>query len=169
MEREVEWGRLRKAAKQGCWDESKVREYDDIVREVRRDQRKAHFGKIFEVCVDKNFQLPETDPARKFKGRVVYQGNNVRDEHGDAAFCFQDLSSCPAIMEATKCADWFALIDGNVGQLYAGRLQRHRDMGPHTHAPMAQTLGRQVLGPSLPTSPGFVRPPRVRGVLGTTL
>ena len=85
-------------------DENKVREYHDIVHELRREQRKAHFGKIFEVCVEKNFRLPETDPARKFKGRVVYQGNNVRDEHGAAAF-FQDLSSCPATMEAAKCAD----------------------------------------------------------------
>ena len=112
---DIEWNRLRKAGKQGCWDENKVREYHHIVHEVRREQRKAHFGKIFEVCVEKNFRLHEPHPASKFKGRVVYQGNNVRDEHGDAAF-FQDLSSCPATMEAAKCADCFAMIDGNVGQ-----------------------------------------------------
>ena len=110
-----EWDRLRRAGPLGCWDENKVREYRQIRDKVRDTGRNAHFGRIFEICVEKNHELPLSNPARKFKGRVAYQGNNVKDAFGDAAF-FQDLSSCPATMEAAKCADCFSLFPGNTGQ-----------------------------------------------------
>ena len=73
----------------------------------------AHFGRIFAICVEKNSEFPEGDPARKFKGRVVFQGNNVRDQNWDAAL-FQELSSCPATLEAAKAADAYGLSTGKV-------------------------------------------------------
>eukprot|EP00972_Heterocapsa_arctica_P101389 14942994-Heterocapsa_arctica.AAC.1 len=56
------------------------------------------------MCVEKNSELPAGHPKRKFKGRVVFQGNRVTNQNWEAAI-FQDLGSCPATMEASRAAD----------------------------------------------------------------
>jgi hypothetical protein len=106
-----EWDKLRKA---GCWDESLVREWDDVCREAKAKGKKAHVGRIFEICVERGSELPESDPGRKFKGRVVFQGNDVKDENWDVAL-FQELSSSPATMEAGNAADAYGLFEGHTG------------------------------------------------------
>ena len=106
---QVEWDKLRKI---GCWDESKVREWRDVAREAKANKTKAHVGAIFDICVEKGSELPEGDKGRKFKGRVVFQGNRVKDENWDVAM-FSDLSSSPASMEAGKAADAVGLFPGN--------------------------------------------------------
>ena len=51
-------------------------------------------GDAFEICVIKGSELPD-DPIywekglKKYKGRVVFRGNNVKDENADFAI-FQD-------------------------------------------------------------------------------
>ena len=81
------------------WDEKLVRELHKIIQEARRKGEKVHLGRIFEACYEKGSELPENDPRRKFKGRTVFQGNNVRDENSDHAL-FAELGSSPASMEA---------------------------------------------------------------------
>ena len=61
-------------------------------------------GRIFEACYEKGSELSQDDPRRKFKGRTVFQGNNVRDENSDHAL-FNELGSSPASMEAAKLLD----------------------------------------------------------------
>ncbi|CAE8584827.1 unnamed protein product [Polarella glacialis] len=46
------------------------------------------------------------------KGRIVFLGNNVRDEYGQAAL-FGDLSSAPVTMEASRMCDAFGLLSGH--------------------------------------------------------
>ena len=91
-----EWTKLRN---QGCWDETKVREWSDVAKEAKNVGRKTHVGRIFDICVEKNAELPLGDPNRKFKGRVVFHGNNVKDEDNNWAI-FSELSSAPATMQA---------------------------------------------------------------------
>ena len=79
---------------------------------ARPKGEKANVGLIFGIVVEKNHELPETDPARKYKGRAVFQGNNVRDEDGNWAI-FQELGSSPATMEAARCADAYGMCPGN--------------------------------------------------------
>ena len=55
--------------------------------------------------------MPEGDPNRKFKGRVVFQGNQVKDQDHDWAL-FQELGSSPATPEASKTADVYGLTPG---------------------------------------------------------
>ena len=55
------------------------------------------------------------DPRRKFKGRAVLGGDDVRDEVGCWAL-FQDLGSCPATMEAARAADAYGCMPGNAAQ-----------------------------------------------------
>jgi hypothetical protein len=107
-----EWDKLRAA---GCWDESGVREWADVAAEARKKNTKAHVGMIFDICVEKGSELPKGAPGRKFKGRVVFQGNNVQDENWNAAL-FQELGSSPATMEAGKACDACGLVPGHAVQ-----------------------------------------------------
>ena len=95
-----------------CWVESPVREFEDVQKEVRQ---KAHFGRIFEICSLKGSELPKGHPQRKYKGRSVFQGNQVRDENADHAI-FAELGSSPASMEAGKIIDVFGSQPGYAKQ-----------------------------------------------------
>ena len=63
-----------------CWDESDVREWSTVANAARTSNSKAHFCRLFEICVEKGSELPRGHADRKFKGRVVLGGNNVTDE-----------------------------------------------------------------------------------------
>ena len=98
-----EWENLRT---KGVWDERRVRECRELVAEAHREGKTIHLGRIFEACYEKGSELAESDPRRKFKGRTVFQGNNVRDENSHHAL-FNELGSSPASMEAAKLLDAF--------------------------------------------------------------
>ena len=93
-----EWNKL---ISQNCWDYASVREWKEVAAEADRQGIKAHVGRIFDFCVEKNSELPEGDPNRKYKGRVVFEGCHVKDEHNNWAI-FSEITSCPATMEAGK-------------------------------------------------------------------
>jgi hypothetical protein len=59
---------------------------------------------ILGFVVEKNTDLPAGDPRRKFKGRVVFQANNVKNQNWEAAVS-ADLGSTPASMEAGHVVD----------------------------------------------------------------
>ena len=62
--------------------------------------------------MEKGSELSPDDPARKFKGRVVFQGNQVFDENWDVAL-FQESGSSPATMDAAKACDAHGLLEGH--------------------------------------------------------
>ena len=74
---DVEWVKLESKP---AWLYKKVREWEDVLSEATRTNTKAHVGKVFELCVEKGSELPKGNPLRKYKGRTVFQGNNVKDE-----------------------------------------------------------------------------------------
>ena len=67
--------------KQGVYDFSVVREYDDVVAEAKREGKEVHMARVHGICVEKNYQLPKRSPGRKFKGRGVLLGNQVKNQH----------------------------------------------------------------------------------------
>jgi hypothetical protein len=69
-------------------------------------------GRIFEICVERASELPEGHKDRKFKGRVVFQGNNVKDESWEQRH-LPGARSCPATMAAGKAADAYGLLQGH--------------------------------------------------------
>ena len=83
--------------KQGVWDITSARERRDVIKDAQRINKKVHFARIFPICSEKGSELAEGDPDRKFKGRCVIQGNDVKDENSHAAI-FQELSSSPATL-----------------------------------------------------------------------
>ena len=65
--------------KKGCREEA-------IRRWIKR-----HFGRVVPILTEKGSELKPGDPGRKYKGRVVFQGNEVRDEHWEYAV-FSEMS-----------------------------------------------------------------------------
>ena len=55
--------------KQGVYDFSVIREYDDVVAEAKRERKEVHMARVHGICVEKNYQLPKGSPGRKFKGK----------------------------------------------------------------------------------------------------
>ena len=104
-----------KLVKRDVWDLSGVRSWRDVATEARSKGHKAHRGNVFGICVEKGSELPLGHPERKFKGRYVYQGNQVRDEYNEAAL-FNELGSSPATLEGAKAVDVWGLVAGHAIQ-----------------------------------------------------
>ena len=96
----------------GVFDFSVVREYDDVVREAKKNGTEVHMARIHGICVEKNYQLPKGNPSRKFKGRGVLLGNQVKNQFWEAAF-FQDLGNSPATFEPSRWADFYGCLPGH--------------------------------------------------------
>lgn len=115
----AEWMRLRTAQWSsqdnntmdvvGCWDETLVMEYGDVVEEANRLNETWHFGRLLELCVETSSELPEREKNRKWKGRVVLQGDQVRTQNYEVAV-FSDMASQPATLEASAAADFYRLL-----------------------------------------------------------
>ena len=101
---DVEWDKL---MDKKAWDRPSPRMAEVSAEAVRRG-RKAHVGRVFEICVEKGSELPKHSPLKIFKGRTVFQGNNVQDENSNTAL-FSELGSSPASMEAGKVLDAYGL------------------------------------------------------------
>ena len=116
--REAVKGEHTKLRKSGAWDESKVREWSDVVKELRARRAKHPQlkgplrGRVFPLCVVKNSEIAH---LRRYKGRVVFQGNNVRDEFGMQAL-FPDQGSGASFMTASRVMDAISILPGCTGQ-----------------------------------------------------
>ncbi len=85
----AEWNRLRE---KNVWDEADVREWDDVVRDARRDKEEHHLAYLMGLATEKGSELDKGDPNRKYKYRVVFRGDNVKNQNWEAAM-FQDMGS----------------------------------------------------------------------------
>ena len=101
---------------QEVFDFSQTREYDDVVNEAKRKGQKVHMARVHGLIYEKNYQLKEADPARKFKGRGVLLGDQVKDQNMEAAL-FQDLGNSPATFDASRWADYYRCLAGNDVQM----------------------------------------------------
>ena len=105
--------------RQGCWDESleATEEAHIVIKRFKekklRDPKSvdAHFGRLFDICVEKGYELPSGHKERKWKGRVVFQGNNVLTQNYELAV-FTEMANQPATMEASACADALGCMPG---------------------------------------------------------
>ena len=73
------------------------------------ENRTVHFGRVFPLCGVKHSELPPEQ--RKYKGRVVFQGNNVKDELGYDAV-FTDQGSSAIFLAASKLLDVVSMLPG---------------------------------------------------------
>ena len=89
----LEWDRL---VASGVFDMSVVRGWSEVRSEARQSGETIHHGSIATIVVEKGAELPLGHPDRKFKGRAVFLGDNVRDQDFNYAV-FVDLGSAPPL------------------------------------------------------------------------
>ena len=79
--KKTEWDRLT-TGKVWKYDTiADVREWNDVAEQFRKSGKTVHLGRLFGIMVEKGSELPEDDSRRKFKYRVVFQGNNVTTQN----------------------------------------------------------------------------------------
>ena len=122
---DMQWTRLRNRM---AWDESSVREWSDVAAEARRKSQEVHMGMLFGFDVEKNLDVPEGDPRRKFKGVGV-------------PLCSR---TAPATMGASRIADCYGCFTRPRMRtvrcrtsLHSGHNMRHNDLGFIVPGPLA--------------------------------
>ena len=105
-----EWRRLRKM---GTWDDYTVMEWRDAAKLARGKGEEAQFGYLLGLCFEKGSELPAGHKDRKFKGRAVFLGDNVKDQDHHFAV-FEELGSAPLTMSSARVLDAVSLFPGFV-------------------------------------------------------
>jgi hypothetical protein len=95
--------------KTDVWDAASVREWSDVAAEARKKNVDVHVGRLFGIMVEKAAELPEVGPRRKYKDRVVFQGNQVVTPNWEVAI-LHNLGSSPSSMEAGTAADCYGCV-----------------------------------------------------------
>jgi hypothetical protein len=96
-----EWGRLRLI---NTWCEDLLEEWDTGKLRGKKPHTRVRVGVVFQICVEKDSEPEKPERLRKYKGQVMFRGNDVVDENWDIAM-FQELGSTPANMVAAKTCD----------------------------------------------------------------
>ena len=107
---EIEWKKLEKIP---AWQLTKVRNKKEVIAEARNEGRKVHFASLVDIC---DFKDSELEPKlQKYKGRVVFRGDIVKDDSGSHAV-FTEQGSSASQMTAAKVMDIISTLPGCAGQ-----------------------------------------------------
>ena len=82
-----------KLVEKGTFDLEVIRPAAEVRLEANQMGFKAHFGRVFGICVEKGAELDKSDENRYYKGRYVFQGSDVRDEWGGGGSKLSSTSS----------------------------------------------------------------------------
>jgi hypothetical protein len=96
-----------------AWREDLVEEWDVVKARAKKARIRVHMGMVFQICAEKDSETEKPEEDRKYKGRVVFRGNDVVNENWDIAM-FQELGSAPATMTAAEACDLRGLIEGHI-------------------------------------------------------
>ena len=94
---------------QRTWLEETVVEKDDLVSDAREKGKKIHLGELMPIASIKHFESPT---LRKHKGRIVFRGDNVKDQDGAIAV-FQELSASPSAVHTINANICYGCLPGN--------------------------------------------------------
>ena len=92
------------------WDDASVMERSDRISEARSRNKTIHVADLMSIC---SIKIWETPSKRKHKGRVVFRGDNVKDNWGGEA-PFGNLYSTPTNIQAMNIAIYFGMLTGHV-------------------------------------------------------
>ena len=68
--------------------------------------------------VEKGAEFDEGDARRYWKYRVVFQGNQVKDQNWQIAL-FNEMQSTPATLEASRIADIYSCMRSPEGEIHS--------------------------------------------------
>ena len=84
-----------KLEKISAWNLTKVRSKKEVIDEARTKGAKVHFASLMDICHLKNAELEAKH--QKYKGRVVFRGEIVKDDSGSYAVFTEQGSSASQI------------------------------------------------------------------------
>ena len=96
--------------KAGTWLEDTVTEKDDVIANARKTGEKTHMGDLMTICSVKFWERAEEH--HKYKGRICFRGDNVKDEYGAAAI-FQELSASPTAVQTANANLAYGCLPGH--------------------------------------------------------
>ena len=85
----------------------------NVIDEATKEGRKVQFASLMDLCHLKNAEM-ETK-HQKYKGRVVFRGDIVKDDSGSYAV-FTEQGSSASQMTAAKVMDFISRLPGCAGQ-----------------------------------------------------
>ena len=112
---EDEWGKLRVKR---AWLEDQVMKRWGVNRKATEVGVDANFGRLHDLCVEKHSELPD-EADRKYKGRVVFGGNNITQQDG-LQVLFNEGGSSDSFISAPKALDGVLLLPGCAGEQASG-------------------------------------------------
>ena len=92
------------------WDPSTVVEREVLVSKAKADRQEIHIGDLMSICSIKFFECPREQ--WKYKGRICFRGDSVKDATGAAAV-FQELTASPTSIQSANANIAFGLLPGH--------------------------------------------------------
>ena len=102
-----------KLEKSSAWNLTKVKSKKQVIDEARTSGATVHFASLMDMCHLKNAE-PDAK-HQKYKGRVVFRGDIVKDDSGSYAV-FTEQGSSAFQMTAAKIMDIISRLPGCDGQ-----------------------------------------------------
>jgi hypothetical protein len=99
-----EWEKLGPRGRR-AWVLESVQPKAKVIADAKKNGVTVHFANLMDLCHVKNSELPEA--MRKFKGRLVLRGDNVKDEDGFYA-AFSEQGTSASNLAAAKFLDAIA-------------------------------------------------------------
>jgi len=94
----------------GTWLENTVIERDELLRWARESGVDIHCGDLMAIC---SIKFWERDAEfHKYKGRICFRGDSVKDQYGSAAV-FQELSASPTTVQAANSNIAYGMLPGH--------------------------------------------------------
>lgn len=89
------------------WDDDTVDTLHNWKIWARNNNIKIHVADLLTLCGIKHYEL---EPAKwKYKGRIVYRGDRIRDSEGNIIL-FQETATSPTAIIALQIALWFGML-----------------------------------------------------------
>ena len=95
-----------------AWNLTKVRSKKEVIDEARTSGAAVHFASLMDICHLKNAELEAKH--QKYRGRVVFRGDIVKDDSGSYAV-FTEQGSSASQMTAAKVMDIISRLPGCTG------------------------------------------------------
>ena len=83
------------------------------MEEARKKGKTVHFGSLMDLCFEKHSE--QAIENRKYKGRVVFRGDQVKDQENTLAL-FSEQTSSSSHMSSAKLLDAMARMPGFSGE-----------------------------------------------------
>ena len=94
-----------------AWIESQIQSTADVLAWSRRTSNSVHFGSLMVIVSVKGAEL--SPDSWKLKARIVFRGDNIRDECGMSAVFDELYFSSPSSLEGLNITTAFGLLDSH--------------------------------------------------------